>query len=119
MATYIFKCNTYTCEGPNREVVAPMGSELTPPICTECNRPMVRSYRAENVAVDSAVGNIRRGIATDEKSDRNRDLFLPTGDDFLRKNHGDRKKAQAEAKDWNDRHEPEDPKGNKYRPKVD
>lgn len=85
-----------------------------------CDAPLViRDYKAEAVAVGPAVGAIRRGLVLDEKSDAAVRDILPTGDDFLKKHKGNRKKAQAEAKAWNDRHEPANPAGNKYRPKVD
>lgn len=77
---------------------------------------MRRSYKDEGVSVDAAVGSIRREEASTEKANANVRDILPQSEDFLRKHRGDRKKANAEIRDWNARHEPADPKGNRYRP---
>lgn len=114
MATYAYTCGTYTCEGPNQEVTAPMGEDHSVPDCVECGRPMKRNYKAERVNIGPAIGSINR----DFKAAEDRDIFLPTRKDFENKHghEGDRAVDNA-IKDWNEHHEPVDPAGGKYRPK--
>ena len=112
MAQYAFKCKQ--C-GETREVTAPFGHTPDAPTCHE--GPMLRDYRREGVSVDAAVGSIRRDIATTDKAEALRNDFLPTQDDFLKKHGGNKKRANKEIRDWNERHEPADSKGNVYRPK--
>lgn len=92
-----------------------MGKYFTPQ-CQTCKREMIRDYRSEGASVDAAVGSIRREEASSDKANANVRDILPQTEDFLRKHRGDRKKANAEIRAWNERHEPADPKGNRYRP---
>ena len=112
MATYCYRCpecDAFDC------VSAPMGTTVRAPVCPD-HDVMRRSYKDEGVSVDAAVGSIRREEAsTDAANERVRDI-LPTSEDFLRKNRGDRRRANKEIREWNARHEPADPKGNRYRP---
>lgn len=75
---------------------------------------MRRDYRAENVGIGPAIGNIRR----DEKAEQDRDLFLPSRKTF-EKQHGHKgeKAVDAAVKEWNEKHEPHVKGGSKFRPK--
>lgn len=112
MATYCFRCpecGDFDC------VAAPMGTTVQPPACPE-HGAMRRSYKDEGVSVDAAVNSIKRDFHTTDKANASVRDILPSGDDFLKKHRGDRKAANKDIREWNARHEPADPKGNRYRP---